>query len=137
MFRTLSTATLLGLLTISAASAQNLYSVDANIPFDFSIANHVMNAGRYTVAYNHNGVLTVQGLDTHSKAAFVMARPAGGPAVSGPGKLVFDCYRGACSLGQVLPGTDVGGQNVRIPEPAVQERMAMQTRVVPVLIAKK
>ena len=136
MFRTLSTAALLGLLTISAASAQNTSATEANIPFNFTVANHVMEAGTYRLTYNYTArVILIRGVQPHSDSAYVSALPASGSASNNhPGKLVFDCYGNACSLAEVLP---VGGYNLQVGRKERLERMAMQTRVVPVLIAEK
>src|SRR5581483_10498968 len=136
MFRTLSTAALLGLLTISAASAQSARAIQANIPFDFSIGNRTMNAGGYRLAFNATaGILTVRGLDRKEIAVFATARPSGMPAPRGPGKLVFDCYGGACSLAKVVPPGVTGDRNLQVSEPAHHAEIAMQTRVV--LLAEK
>ena len=139
MIRTLFTATLFGLLTISAASAQNVSAIQANIPFDFAVANHTMTAGNYRLAYNfRNHVLTIQGRDAHSSTVFTTAIQGGrGIAENGMGELVFDCSSGACSLARVVRGADSYAPNLQVSEPARRQQVAMTTRVVPILISEK
>ena len=137
MSKTLLTATLFGLLTICAASAQNLSTLQANIPFDFTVGHQAMNAGDYRIVFNNtNHLLTVQGRGAHSRTAFVVAIPGDRAAQKPTGALLFDCYGGACSLGKVLPANNAG-PNLQVTQPARRAFVAMQTRVVPLLLAEK
>jgi len=135
MLRTLFTATLFGLLTIGAASAQNRSTLEAQIPFDFTVGHQAMNAGLYRIVFNpSSSMLTVQGRDAHSTTAFTLASPGGNSTASGTGKLVFDCGGGACSLAKVLPAAD-SGRDLQVSQPSRRVQMVMQTRVVPILRA--
>jgi len=136
MSKTFLTATLLGLLTISAASAQNRSKLEANIPFDFTVGHEMMEAGTYRIAVNPvNNLLVIQGRDAHLGTAFVLAVP-GGASTESAGKLLFDCYGGACALATVLPAAQ-NGRSLQLSQPARLPQIAMQRRVVPLLLAEK
>jgi len=137
MSKTLLTATLLCLLSISAASAQNRANLQANIPFDFTVGHQTMNAGNYRVAFNPTtNLITIQGRDPHPSTAFVLAIPTGASTGSESGKLVFDCYSGACSLAKVLPASE-NGRILQLSQPGRRVELAMQRRVVPLVLAEK
>jgi len=136
MIRSLLTATLLGLLTISAASAQSARAIQADVPFDFTLSGKAMNAGSYRFAYNPtSGILTVNGVGKRSSDTFVMVRTAGVPSAKDAGKLLFDCYAGGCALATVLPGAWSGGPILRLSQAGHRQEIAMGRRVV--LIAQK
>lgn len=87
---------LLGTLTVSA---QDLKAV-ANIPFDYSVGQHSMSAGKYTIAELSTRGMFRLGDNTSSGSMFVITVPQDTQPNS-ESKLVFNCYAGQCSLSQI------------------------------------
>jgi hypothetical protein len=129
MFKTISTMTLFGLLTFSAAQAQPSQPVRAQIPFAFEAQGATLPAGTYQVTYNSNGhFLTIKGRE---HAVFVPMIPAAdNPAPSEAGKLVFHCRDAKCYLAAVWPSAASGGPALQAAKSEPQRRMSFVTRSV-------
>ena len=139
MFKTVSTMTLLGLATISAAYAQSAQPIQAKVPFTFMVQNTALSAGNYQLTYSNTAhSLWIRGLDENSQATFVTAIPKDAVTSSaGSGKLVFDCYDKNCYLAQVWQGTVGGSRGLELRPAERQRRLAFTTRVVSITIPAK
>ena len=89
-------AALFGSLTVSA---QDLKEV-ANIPFDYSVGQQSMSAGKYTLAeLSTRGMFRITD-NTSGGSMFLNSVPQDVQPNS-ESKLVFRCYAGQCSLSQI------------------------------------
>ena len=80
MSKMLSTITVYGLLTISAAYAQSGQPFQAKIPFAFRAQNTTLVAGTYQLTYNPSAHrIMIHGLDSNSGGALATAMPTGRP----------------------------------------------------------
>jgi hypothetical protein len=139
MFKTISTMTLLGLLTLSAAHAQSNQPIRAKVPFAFAVQNTMMAAGNYELNYNSNsGILTVRGLDQNSSVLHFTAQPASDVRQGlGSAKLVFGCYSENCFLTRVWQGADLGGRGLMLAPSPRERKLAFTTRAVSITIPGK
>jgi hypothetical protein len=140
MFKTLSTMTLLGLLTLSAARAQSEQPIRAKVPFAFTVQNTRLPAGNYQLTYSTIAhILSIQGLDQSSRGAFATAEPTttASEASGGPGKLVFDCYGKTCYLWQVWQGRVRSDRGLKVLHTGREHALSIATRVVSVTIPAK
>jgi hypothetical protein len=127
MFKTISTLTLFGLLTFSAAQAQSSQPVRAQVPFAFEAQGATLPAGTYQVTYDSNAhFLTIKGRE---HAVFVPMIPsADNPAPSDTGKLVFHCQDAKCYLAAGWPSAQSGGPALQVSKSEPQRRMLFETR---------
>jgi len=128
MFKTLSTLTMLGLLAMPAARAQSNEPLRAQIPFTFEVRGATLPAGNYQLSYSPTShLMTVRGA---KHAAFVHMRPAFSPVASESGKLLFQCYGGACYLAAVWPRAASGEPALQATKSALSQRISFITRAV-------
>jgi hypothetical protein len=139
MFKMFSTTTVLGLLILSAAQAQSGRPIQAKVPFAFTVQNTTLAAGNYQLTYNQTAhILSIQGLDRNSSAAFVTAEPVSpSERVNGPGGLVFDCYERSCLLSRVWQGAKSGAQGLKVMRSPREHRVAIAASVVSITIPVK
>jgi len=134
MFKTFSTIAVLSLLTLSAAQAQSEQPIQAKVPFTFTVQNTTLAAGNYRLTYSPTAhILLIRGLDQNSGGAFIRAMQSAGAA--GPGKLVFNCNEGNCSLAEVWAGAGVRG--LQVPQGERQRKLSFVTRVVSMTVPAK
>jgi hypothetical protein len=98
--------TLFGLLIVPLANAQSSRPVQADIPFDFGVANRVMPAGNYRLTYSHdNKTLSIRGLDQNAKAAVITyALQDKWPQQNKATRLTFNRVGGTYFLSQMFHG---------------------------------
>jgi hypothetical protein len=136
MFKTFSTLTLLGLLTLSAAHAQSSQPIRAKVPFDFTVQNTTLEAGNYQLTYSSTShALSIRGLGQNSASITVTAQPVGAPGSSnGPGKLVFECAGGTCYLARVWQSEAGGDRGLRVVSIAHAKALAAGNHLTSVTI---
>lgn len=136
MFKTFSTMTLLGLLTLSAAQAQSEQPIHAKVPFAFTVQNTTLAAGSYQFTYSNTAhILSIRNLDANSGAVFTSA--VANASAGGSGKLVFNCYGKSCYLARVWQGRQAGGRGLQLRQDERERRLSSLIRVVSVTIAAK
>ena len=96
---------LLALGTVSlfggALHAQT-YDLVANVPFKFQVSNQTLDAGKYLVQQNQEGVATLRSMANGHATFIVGAYARLGKATTS--KLVFHCYNGRdCFLTELWP----------------------------------
>jgi hypothetical protein len=103
------------MMTAGVASAQTL--MNAEIPFAFSVGNHVVEPGTYRVGIvpgsSSNAVLRVQNVQARNSVMVLPQSSADAPRkwiASGLPRLGFDCSTGACVLMKVWFGRDYSYQ---------------------------
>jgi hypothetical protein len=130
MFKNISTLTIFGLLTMSAAQAQSNQPLRAQIPFAFEVQNTTLQAGTYQLSYSDTShVLTLKGA---KDAIFVPMRPAAhSPVASETGKVLFQCYGAGCYLAAVWPSAASGKSALQVMKPEPSRRISFVTRAVP------
>ncbi len=139
MFKTFSTMTLLGLLTLSAAQAQSSQPIRAKVPFAFAVQNTMMAAGNYELLYSSSShILTVRGLDQNSSTLHFTAQLTSDARQRlGATKLVFGCYGENCFLTRVWQGAGLGGRGLLLPPSPRQRSLAFSARAVSITIPAK
>jgi hypothetical protein len=136
MFKTFSTITLVGLLTLLAAHAQSNQPIQAAIPFAFTAQDATLAAGNYQLTYSSSAhILSIRGLDRNLGGTFVTALPV--TASGGTGKLVFRCYDKSCQLAEISQGARMGGGGLRLPLTGHQRKVAIFARVAWVTVLTK
>jgi len=74
--------------------------VEATVPFDFTVGNHLLPAGTYTIASSSSNVIEIRGSDGQIVATTVAL--AAHDDAKGNGDLVFDRYGNKYFLSEVL-----------------------------------
>ena len=98
--------TVLGVtLTIVPAHAQSSSHTLANIPFDFSVGNTTLKAGRYSVEQLHSGILALSSSDG-KEHKFAMTFPGDSDKQSQESRLVFIRYGSEAFLKRVFISDD-------------------------------
>lgn len=139
MFKTISTVTFLGLLTLTAAQAQSGQPIRAKVPFAFAVQNTMLEAGNYELKYSGvSHILTLRALDQNARTAFFNAQLVSDPKQDGgAAKLLFGCYGENCFLTEVWQGGHLGGRGLKLVPSTRQRGMAFTTRVVSITIPGK
>lgn len=135
MFKTFST-TLLGLLALTSVWAQSSESIRVKVPFAFAVQNLNLEAGNYSLSYNHTShLLSIQGLDQNVGKVFIPAIPSvASQSSNGTAKLIFQCYGEACSLAQVWQGPKSGNRGLTIRPNEQQRALAFSSRAVSITL---
>ncbi len=98
---------LVPVLAVTAAFAQNVTLMEANIPFDFTVGQKTLPAGRYTVDRGLVPTAVVIRSEDSKKAVIVIVQAAYSNAWHDTGSLVFDRYGSSYFLSQIwTPGRD-------------------------------
>ena len=136
MLNMFSKMSFFGLLTMSAAFAQSEQAIQAKVPFAFTVSNTTLPAGKYQLTYSSSAQrMTVQGLDANPAAAFATAFPTiSSNSSSQPGKLLFNCYDGACHLAQVWQGPVGGDRGLQVVGTERRHAVSISARVVAVSV---
>jgi hypothetical protein len=109
---------LASLAMIGAASAQE-HSVQATVPFNFTVAGKLLPSGAYTITSLSSGSIEIENRDSHLA---VLSRTSYDSREAGNGgKLVFDKYGNQYFLKEVL--CPYAGMTLNLP-PSKQEKKA-------------
>jgi hypothetical protein len=99
-------------LAVAPAGAQP-GSVQATIPFNFTVAGKVFPAGAYVMVV---GLRNVNIQDAHGrKIAMVLANEISGKSAGLNGQIIFHCYVERCFLSEVWSPTRENGRQLLIP----------------------
>ncbi len=122
---------LAALLAASTAFGQsNQGGTIADIPFAFTVANHTLPAGRYTVT--RLGETSLRISSPHNQGTVVLTHAAEGKAPESKGKMVFHRYGESYFLSEVwVAGSGVGRKvfQSRAEEELVGKRIEMEIAV--------
>jgi len=98
------------LATSTAVGQANRGDTIANIPFAFTVANHTLPPGRYTVA--RMGETTFRIFSSHNQGTVVLTTRVQGKAPESTGKMVFHRYGDAYFLSEVWVAASRTGRKV-------------------------
>jgi hypothetical protein len=131
------TLTLFGLLAGSAAYAQTGQSLQADVPFAFTVRDATLPAGAYRLTFAPSThVLRIQGVQEPADNLIALAAPESDPqGAHGAARLVFHCQGKECYLAQVWNGSG-SASGVRVPESNRQRRLSFQTRIISMTMVK-
>jgi hypothetical protein len=122
---------LVALLATSAAVGQtNRGDTIADIPFAFTVANHTLPPGRYTVT--RMSQTTLRMFNSHGQGTVVLTTGAEGKAPESTGKMVFHRYADAYFLSQVWVAASGIGRKVfqsRSEDELAKKRIEMEIAV--------
>jgi hypothetical protein len=96
------------LLAASTAAGQtNRGDTITDIPFAFTVANHTLPPGRYTVT--RMGETTLRVLNSRNQGTLVLTTGVAGKATESTGKMIFHRYGDAYFLSEVwVPANGIG-----------------------------
>jgi hypothetical protein len=98
------------LATSTAVGQTNRGDTIANIPFAFTVANHTLPPGRYTVT--GMGETTFRIFSSHNQGTVVLTTRVEGKAPEGTGKIIFHRYGDAYFLSEVWGAASRTGRKV-------------------------
>jgi hypothetical protein len=106
--------------------AQSTKGVQANVPFDFTVANKLLPAGTYTVKTGSGGLIAIK---NHDKPITVLALtgPDSNKSENG-GKLIFHKYGDQYFLSEIL--CDSENLNVAVPRSKTEAKVRLQQAMV-------
>ena len=113
---------------VAGTSFAQSRTVQAKVPFDFTVGNKLLPSGMYTVKEESTGLIVIR---NHDKAVGMMSlvRPDGNKATGG-GKLIFHKYGSQYFLSEIL--CDPADMNVRVPVSKTEKRVKLQeARIAP------
>ena len=107
---------------LAGASFAQTDSVKANIPFDFTVSNHVLPAGTYTIKKDSEQTVQIR---NHDKpvAALAVVRQDNKTSSNG-GKLVFHKYGDQYFLSEIL--CDSANMNLALPTSKTEKTVRLQ-----------
>jgi hypothetical protein len=120
------------LLATSAAAVGQTNRSDtvADIPFAFTVANHTLPPGRYTVTRINETTLRV--FNPHNQGTLVLTHGVEGKAPEGKGKMVFHRYGDVYFLSEVWVAANGIGRKVfqsQAEEKLARKRIEMEIAV--------
>jgi hypothetical protein len=113
---------------VAGTSFGQSQTVQAKVPFDFTVGNKLLPSGTYTIKEQSTGVIVIR---NHDKAIGMMSlvSPDGNKAAGG-GKLVFHKYGSQYFLSEIL--CDAAEMNLRVPASKTEKRVKLQeARIAP------
>jgi hypothetical protein len=113
-------------LAMAGTSFAQSKGVQANVPFDFTVANQVLPAGTYRIEMESVGLIKIK---NHNKpiSVFTLVNPDGASSKNG-GKLIFHKYGGQYFLSEVL--SDSASMNVALLPSKTEKRVRLQQAMV-------
>jgi hypothetical protein len=113
-------------LAMAGTSFAQSKGVQANVPFDFTVANQVFPAGTYRIEQKSVGLIEIK---NHDKpiSAFTLVNPDSTRSKNG-GKLIFRKYGSQYFLSEVL--CDSASMNVELLPSKAEKRVRLQQAMV-------
>ena len=108
------------LATSTALGQSNRGDTIADIPFAFTVANHTLSAGRYTVT--RLGETTLRISSSHNQGAVVLTHAVEGKAPESKGKMVFHRYGESYFLSEVWVAA--GGIGRKVFQSRLEDELA-------------
>jgi hypothetical protein len=118
------------LATSTAVGQTNRGDTTTNVPFAFTVANHTLPPGRYTVT--RMGETTLRIFNPHNQGTVVLTTRVEGKAPESTGKMVFHRYGDAYFLSEVwVAGNGIGRKifQSRAEEDLARKRTDMEIAV--------
>jgi len=118
------------LATSTALGQSNQGDTIADIPFAFTVANHTLPAGRYTVTRLGETTLRISSL--HNQGTVVLTHAVEGKAPESKGKMVFHRYGESYFLSEVWVAAGGIGRKVfpsRLEDELARKQIEMQIAV--------
>jgi len=118
------------LATSTALGQSNQGDTIADIPFAFTVANHTLPAGRYTVT--RLGGTSLRIFSPHNQGTVVLTHAVEGKAPESKGNMVFHRYGDVYFLSEVWVAADATGRKVfqsRAEEGLARTRIEMEIAV--------
>ena len=112
---------------VAGTSFAQSRTVQAKVPFDFTVGNKLLPSGMYTIKEQSTGLIVIRNHDT-AVAMMSLVNPDGNKAAGG-GKLVFHKYGSQYFLSEIL--CDSADMNVRVPLSKTEKRVKLQEATVP------
>jgi hypothetical protein len=107
---------------VAGTSFAQSKTVQAKVPFDFTVGNKLLPSGVYTVKEESAGLIVIRNYDK-AVAMMSLVDPDGNKAAGG-GKLVFHKYGSQYFLSEIL--SDSANMNVRVPVSKTEKRVQLQ-----------
>ena len=101
-------------------------AVQAKVPFDFTVGNHLLPSGTYTIKEEPTGLIVIKNRDK-AITMVSLVDPDGNKAAGG-GKLIFHRYGSQYFLTEILCGW--ADMNVRVPASKTEKRVQLQQAMV-------
>jgi len=98
------------LATSTAAGQTNRGDTITDVPFAFTVANHTLPPGRYTVM--RVGETTLRIFNSHKQGAIVLTTTVEGKATESTGKMIFHRYGDNYFLSEVWVAASATGRKV-------------------------
>jgi hypothetical protein len=113
-------------LAMAGTSFAQTEGVQANVPFDFTVANQLLPAGTYRIEKQSDGLIAIK---NHDKPITVLTlvHPDGASSRDG-GKLIFHKYGDQYFLSEVL--CDSADMNVELHPSKAEKRVQLQQAMV-------
>ena len=122
------------LATSTALGQSNRGDTIADIPFAFTVANHILPAGHYTVTRMSETTLRISSL--HNQGTVVLTHAVEGKAPESKGKMVFHRYGESYFLSEVWVAAGGIGRKVfpsRLEDELARKRIEMQIAVLQIV----
>jgi hypothetical protein len=107
--------------------AHSQTKIRVNIPFDFTVGNHTLPAGKYDVSTVGSGTLTWQIANHEGNSAFLATNAVSSRTVDHPCSLLFRRFGGEYSLIQFWPEGHQGRDVIR---PKIARTVIAQSELV-------
>ena len=111
---------------VAGTSFAQSKTVQAKVPFDFTVGNKLLPSGTYTIKEQSTGLIVVK---NHDKAIAMISlvNPDDNKAAGG-GKLVFHKYGSQYFLSEVL--SDRTNMDVQVPVSKTEKRVKLQEAMI-------
>jgi hypothetical protein len=113
-------------LAMAGTSFAQSKGVQANVPFDFTVANQVLPAGTYKIQTELDGLIVIK---NHDKPISVLTLvDQDGTRSKNGGKLIFHKYGDQYFLSEIL--SDSASMNVKLHPSKAEKRVRLQQAMV-------
>ncbi len=111
---------------VAGTSFAQSRTVQAKVPFDFTVGNKLLPSGTYTIEKESQWIIAIKNNDKPIATVSVVNQD-GEKSVNG-GKLIFHKYGGQYFLSEVL--SDRANMNVRVPVSKTEKRVKLQEAMI-------
>ncbi len=111
---------------VAGTSFAQSRTVQAKVPFDFTVGNNLLPSGTYTIKEESTGLIVIKSRDK-AIAMVSLVNPDGNKAAGG-GKLIFHKYGSQYFLSEIL--SDRANMNVRVPVSKTEKRVKLQEAMI-------
>jgi hypothetical protein len=111
---------------VAGTSFAQSRTVQAKVPFDFTVGNKLLPSGMYTIQEKSTGLILIKNHDT-AIAMMSLVVPDGNKTAGG-GKLIFHKYGSQYFLSEIL--CDSADLNVRVHVSKTEKRVKLQEAMI-------